>query len=171
MKYIVLSFVLLFSGFRFNQEAETASVREVVCDAIVYMKIIKVLQVSFLQKSLLSENICLNFETKECLQSIYDESSVLKNEFGSWQTFQNYLDNKGMINTEGGLVGHTSLLDFKTDNPTADNQLKTLFNVINNQCFNLFFDEMTDDEREGSLICMSRLIDRAKQENSCPSFY
>ena len=98
-------------------------------------------------------------------------SSILKNEFGSWKAFQSYLDNRGLIHIEGGLIGHTSLGGFKADNPSIDIQMNTLFGEINDQCFNLLFEEMTDDEREKSLICMSRLIDQVKQEYSCPSFY
>ena len=50
MKYIVLSFILLFSSFGFNQEAKTASVREIICDVIVYLKVIIVLKVGFSKK-------------------------------------------------------------------------------------------------------------------------
>ena len=170
MKYIFLSFILLLSSFGFYQNAEQTSVKEIVCEVIVYMKVIRLLQAGFLKKNRLSEDICLQINTQECLQSIYNDSSILKNEFGSWQVFHNYLESKGMINIEGGLTGHTSLGDFKVDNPTANIQINTLFDMINNQCFNIPFDEMTDDQIRISLVCMSDLIDRAKQENICPSF-
>ena len=151
MKYIFLFFVLLFSNFGFSQEQTNVSSSFNLCN---FTKVFKMIGVLYAEDKKNPE--------EQSLQEIYNNSSILKDEFSSWISFYNFGEREGFF--INGVVKTGLGFGIGRNAPPG---VAVVFGAVNNQCYGTL--EMSNEEWDTWLNCMSQAINKLRRDNSCPS--